>query len=216
MATKTTTPTIPDLTVEPGYAKALKRHHELGGMLADVRAMQRLVQAEFSKLNAATAGGPSQSDLDRKVAAFLADELTDPDEIDPLRTLADELAANEEKIEFMAAAVKKHEQDTLAPAKAAAQRKLAPVVFEQVWKPAMRKAIEQMVAFHRHWADVLGLAEQIADAGLWVSPLTHPIDQGRGSAKDHIESAANILRSAVEQGYFTAGEAKALIPSLKL
>lgn len=217
MATTTTkAPTIPDLTSDPGYARALKRHHEIGGTLADLRSTQRLLQAEFSKLNAASADGPARSDRDRAIDAFLAEGDADTDALDVRRTIGRELADLGEKIEFIAAAVRRHYQTDVAPAKGAAQRKLAPVVFEQVYKPAMRKAVEAMVQFHLAWVNVLTLAEQIAAAELWVSPVDrNPIHTERATANEHLDSAARIVGEAVAQGYFTAAEAKALLPGVK-
>ncbi|QEL14338.1 hypothetical protein [Limnoglobus roseus] len=216
MATNSTpAKAIPDLTTDPGYAKAMKRRDEIDGKLLEVRLSQRLLRAEFSKLDAASTGGPGLSDLDRKVSAFLADETTDADAIDTRQTLADDLAEVEERIAFLEAALRKHDQTTVAPAKGAAQRKFAPVVFEQLWKPAMRKVVAQIVGFHREFAEVLKLAEPISQAGLWVPPLSHPIDHSRASINEHIEMAANTLRRAIEQGYFTTAEARTLLPGVK-
>lgn len=207
---------LPKLASDKAYAAALAKRDVLVSAKLELEAELRVVLSQIGQL--ASRGGSTEQPLsavDRAASALLGDESA---------SLLDEskaslLSAERDlrfKIDAHAVAITSVQNNQVAPAKAEAQRKLVPAVFEQTWKPAMRRVAESLVAYHRGMCDLLNLAEQIQEAGLWIAPVSIPINEVRMSANDHIDEAATFLRAAVGEGYYSAGEAKSLLPGVKL
>lgn len=162
----------PDLNDYPPFAEASARYAELQALANAKRAESDQLYRQSSHIRRHLPPVPNPVDV--AAEAILAGEILTEREsrLLELANLRERMEAAEFAADAHAEAARRFKVETYYPAMRDAQRKVCPAVFEQHWKPALRRMFEAKVAFDAAWQDARNLADELTGSGLFSDPLT--------------------------------------------
>lgn len=171
---KMTIDSLPDLKAHPRYAAAIQKRAKLAEPLHKARTELREIQAAIETVPPLKPVSPSGQSAAR---AYLADQLSisRPPLVSQARQeLCDKRYATMQAIETMEEALRLFDSEELHPAIEEAFAKIAPDVFESLWKPLVREVAAGMIAYASASQRLIDLAGKLDSAGLFRGPINHP------------------------------------------